>query len=302
MDSTSRRRQGAFTLIELLVVIAIIALLIGILLPALGKARKSARLTISMSNMRQINVAAGSYRESNKGYMPLTLTYRRGIDGPAPGLTPANRASYPPGAGALEGWCTWSFGGKNNSAWWASQPAFDVEAADRPLNPYLYDLTWDAPPRPATLPANSTERTVAQAMVFRDPGDKQTHQRMWPAPTPGISSYDDVGTSYHFNTKWWDRISGAFGRRFEYGCQRLKFADAFAPSRFAWAHDQYADLIVNSDSSSYRLRNGYDDINKSVMAFMDGHAAYLDVIPGNSPASYSNDKYTFIFEDLRVLP
>ena len=55
------RRAPGFTLIELLVVIAIIALLVGILLPALSEARKSARLAQDSSNLKQLGTAAANY-------------------------------------------------------------------------------------------------------------------------------------------------------------------------------------------------------------------------------------------------
>jgi prepilin-type processing-associated H-X9-DG protein len=63
-------------------------------------------------------------------------------------------------------------------------------------------------------------------------------------------------------------------------------------------------------SSSARVKNGYGDINKAVVAFLDGHARYMKMIPGGEgdprattqpwlvPA-YSNPEYTVVFPDLR---
>ncbi|GAB4188773.1 MAG: hypothetical protein Kow00105_03350 [Phycisphaeraceae bacterium] len=67
-------KQKAFTLIELLVVISIIALLVGILLPALGAARRVAMDVKCASNMRQQLVGVVGYAADYKGILPIGYT------------------------------------------------------------------------------------------------------------------------------------------------------------------------------------------------------------------------------------
>ncbi len=72
LNATGKRQVEGFTLIELLVVISIIALLIALLLPALGSAREAARTVKCVGNVRQINVGSKMYGMENRDYFAPT--------------------------------------------------------------------------------------------------------------------------------------------------------------------------------------------------------------------------------------
>ncbi|MBX3376991.1 MAG: prepilin-type N-terminal cleavage/methylation domain-containing protein [Phycisphaeraceae bacterium] len=279
------RRKG-FTLIELAVVCAIVAVLAMLMLPAMKQRWNASGLNESMNNVRQIMAACDAYRSEHNGYTPIRgCAYNNGsISG---------------------GWDTWNFGGKNCNPFWltAYGGVFDESAYSRFLNPYLQNHMPAAPAGYFNAGAGPTwtfltgtptllERQSFSVKVCRSPGDVATRQRLWPNSAPGISTYDDVGTSYLINMRWWDQpgMTGTFTQRFNTGSlaiSRLAQARAARPaSDFVWITDPMGDALA---AASANVVGEFGGLNYSVLGFLDGRVAYMPLTPG----ALSGPGYTF---------
>jgi prepilin-type processing-associated H-X9-DG protein len=222
MKTVAPRSRFAFTLVELLVVIGIIALLIGLLLPALSVARESAKTVACLSNLRQLATSATGYCNANGGYFPVAywfesrppLVISYGWDFTSIRDTAANTTTVEPGL-------LWQ-GGANLQV--QQCPSFDGRSntADDPYTGYNYNTSFIGHGQFESIPGPMKAAQVRRASTCALFGDGQYAAgadkfMRAPFPNPGDASFTD-------------RAAGTQGFRHR-GKTNVAFADGHAESR-----------------------------------------------------------------------
>lgn len=251
-------RRG-FTLIELLVVIGVIAILIGILLPALGAARNTARATACAARLQQLGVALSLYFGDYDNTLPQAV-------GPLPGGGQAV-------IGAL-------FGGRRGTL--AFYGIDSIGAASRPLNRYLS--------LPAASQTESPDSPEPELTAFRSPVDRGA------TDLPGIgrveSMYTLLGSSYTLNDHdlRGDEFPTLVPRRADGGGGPMP--PVAQPSR-TWVIGSHP--IYNYESNGDRGMAWYDkSLPEANLLFLDMHArARVKIPPG---VINTTPDYTFLAE------
>lgn len=252
--------RRAFTLIELLVVIAIIAILVGVLLPALGHARLGARSTVCVSNVRQQGVSVLAYTNDFGGHLPPRIIY-------------------------------WKEHSDTDPTGFVSGPwllnAFLARYEGRPFK--RREVGWDAP----------VDIWRCTEISLEDDDRRQTHNgNLHHAPNFWLFSQvvlDEVKGSLRVDNAAPEPWSARYGSRAWRSLDlvsrtsdivmimdNVDYYSTGHGHRDAREHYAYADeLIVPTPSSPFDNRGGHDKLGTRPTVYADGHADAMRTLPAD---------------------
>ena len=269
-------RRPAFTLIELLVVIAIIALLIGILIPALGKARTTAKSLKCMTGVRSMGQAMTVYANDNKYWYPVMKR---------PAFSPTTYLNQQGRAGGIAGFFSFrQMGSGGGSAWTlGSMPPPDMGVTHPMLARYIDGFeTLYCPLDKADIfygPAWATGRTLTQALW--DSTDLTAPGRRIPKPPMGEEEVIGYNISYLYIAGLRTDEPGIVYPPPLWGDETLGNdynTDAWYHSGVDGAGNPTANAteiaVAQAAPGEYGKRDNHGD-NGANFVFADGHASLL---------------------------